>query len=439
VLHQVTADGIEQTSSGETLDAKFRASAVAKTAKTASGVAVGGGQARQASDLLLSAVQQGHVTMTRRVPAKSGSNGGAGPQDAEIQHATAARGVYDGDLDRMTLTGGVQLTDAGSVLWANQVALDHKTGDAQAEGAVKVDYVQRSSAKPGTPQPGGAQQKGDAEPAHVLAERAELVHATQVATFYGRPARLWQGGSQVQAPVLEFARTQRRLTARGGVGGAGAAEVHTVLVSAGNGAAAPGLAGADKAGAVKGAGTCKTGNAPGGAASAAGARPLQVVRIASHELIYSDLLRQADFTGGVAAQSADGTMKSREATAYLQGSGASADAGAGERAGAQPIALGGRIERMVATGKVDVEQPGLHAIGERLVYTADDGLYLLTGASGAQPRVTDAQGTTTGAAFEFHSGDCSVEALSAVPGEKTSGQRVRTDTTVDEKTGSGRH
>ena len=457
VLHQVTADGIEQTSLGDTLDAKFRPTAVAKAAKTASAVAVGGRETRQASDLLLSAVQQGHVTMMRRVPAKSGSNGAAGPRDAEIQHATAARAVYGGDLDRMTLTGGVQVIDAGSVLWANQAALDHKTGDALAEGAVKVDYVQQSSAKSGTARPGITQQsKGDAEPTHVLAERAELVHATQVATFYGKPARLWQGGSQVQAPVLEFARAQRRLIARGGVGSAGATEVHTVLVSAGNDAATPGQVSAKKAGATNGAagpgagktgagtaaGTCKAGvgNVPGSGTSGTASRAAQVVRIASRELIYSDLLRQADFTGDVVAQSADGTMKSREATAYLK----SADAGAGPSTvggtGAQPIALGGRIERVVATGKVDVEQPGLQATGERLVYTADDGLYLLTGASGALARVTDAQGSTTGAAFKFHSGDCSVEALGALPGEKTAGGRVRTDTTVEEKkSGSGKH
>jgi len=168
-----------------------------------------------------------------------------------------------------------------------------------------------------------------------------------------------------------------------------------------------------------------------------------VVRIASHELIYSDPLRQADFTGGVVAQSADGTMKSREATAYLRGADANTGAGIGGSAGTQQsgtIALGGRIERVVAAGKVDVEQPGLHATGERLVYTASDGLYLLTGAGGSQPRVTDAQGTTTGVAIEFHAGDCSVEALSSLPGDKTSAQRVRTDTTVDEKkSGSGKH
>jgi lipopolysaccharide export system protein LptA len=167
-----------------------------------------------------------------------------------------------------------------------------------------------------------------------------------------------------------------------------------------------------------------------------------VVRIASRELIYSGLLRQADFTGGVVAQSADGTIKSREATAYLKDADSTSDTGSGSngRAGTQPIALGGRIERVVVTGKVDVEQPGLYATGERLVYTANDGLYLLTGVGGAQPKVSDAQGTTTGAALEFHAGDCSVEALSAMPGENTAGGRVRTDTTVEEKkSGSGKH
>ena len=44
-----------------------------------------------------------------------------------------------------------------------------------------------------------------------------------------RPARLWQGASQVEAPVIQFEQKQKRLLAHGEGQGAPMA-VHTVLV-----------------------------------------------------------------------------------------------------------------------------------------------------------------------------------------------------------------
>jgi len=101
----------------------------------------------------------------------------------------------------VTLTGGVQVSDASSVLWANQVALDRASGDSVATGAVKVDYVQSATGRSGAAGAGAARgasesesgsQQG-AEPTHILAERAELEYATKIATFHGKPVRLWQG------------------------------------------------------------------------------------------------------------------------------------------------------------------------------------------------------------------------------------------------------
>ena len=46
--------------------------------------------------------------------------------------------------------------------------------------------------------------------------REALDHATDKVTFHGAPARMWQGGSQVQAPVIEDgAHAEARLFARG--------------------------------------------------------------------------------------------------------------------------------------------------------------------------------------------------------------------------------
>jgi len=68
-----------------------------------------------------------------------------------------------------------------------------------------------------------------------------------------------------------------------------------------------------------------------------------------------------------------------------------------------------RRRQRKATGHVVVTQPGRKGVGEKLVYTADDGRYVLTGSPGDPPRIEDAaKGTTTGATLIFNSQDDSV-------------------------------
>lgn len=460
LLRQVSVAGVEQTSTGDTLDAKFRTATAGGVARTRSTAAMErdarNGSARsstplhpgqQTMDTLLSAVQQGHVSMTQRVPAKSGkvenssatkAAGPANPGD-EVEHAVAERAAYDGDRDRVTLTGSVQVSDAGSVVWANQVALDRTTGNLQAEGAVKVDYVQAVSSQGSVSHAAtgkNGSQPRPVESTHILADRADLEHATDIATFHGKPARLWQGGSQVQAPVIEFSRGQKRLIARGETStglsaGAQPAQVHTVLVNAGSdmrGAAGSvgGKTEGPKCGpAISGAGKAGAGDA------GTPVRTANVVRIASGGLIYSDILRHANFTGGVRADTVDATIRATEATAYLQPARAPEEAARSTSSGTAAVpSLSGDLERIVASGHVDIERPGLRATGERLVYTANDRVFLLTGDNNAPPKAVDAQGTTTGAALRFDSCENSVEALGAVAG--STGQRVRTDSRVSD-------
>jgi lipopolysaccharide export system protein LptA len=152
-----------------------------------------------------------------------------------------------------------------------------------------------------------------------------------------------------------------------------------------------------------------------------------VVHIASGGLIYSGILRQADFTGGFRADTSDATIQANQGIVYLQQA-ASTDSATGKSAA--PPSLAGGLERVVATGHVGIEQPGLRATGERLLYTASDQVYLLMGDSNDPPKAVDAQGTTTGAALRFHhscdgSGSDSVEALGAIPGVPA--RRVHTE------------
>ena len=96
---------------------------------------------------------------------------------------------------------------------------------------------------------------------------------------------------------------------------------------------------------------------------------------------------------------------------------------AGTKAAAAPPAgdavpsLAGNVERVEAGGQVVIEQPGRRAVGEHLVYTASDRLFVLTGDGKTLPRLVDsARGTITGAALLFHAGDDSVEVSNVAPG-----------------------
>jgi len=96
----------DQTSSGSTLDAEFRPAARGKGAVE-----------------LATAVQQGGVVITRTLPARKTAGAAAASTAPEVQHATAARAVFDADADRLTLTGTVQMSDATSTLSAARVVL----------------------------------------------------------------------------------------------------------------------------------------------------------------------------------------------------------------------------------------------------------------------------------------------------------------------------
>ena len=410
-LRRIKETGVEDTSSGDSLDMSFRSG--------------NKGGSREAQEIA-SATQQGNVVMTHKKVAKPGDS-----QGAAEQRATATQAAYDGDTDKTTLTGTVQLLEEGRVLWADRVVIEQQTGDAVADGPVKASY----------------EQPGNAEPVHVLAARAELKHDAGLAFFYGAPggggtarrARLWQGGSQVEAPVLQFDQKKRSLVARGDGAGADRA-VHTVLLV--NRSAKGGQAKSGDGKAVAGKGVSAKAGTVG--------RTEEEMRVVSRELVYSDVTRTADFTGGVEAVSEDGRMRARQATVYLQaaaagggkvgGGVASGDMTAGTKkatGGATPARagqsgfMGGSVERMVATGGIEIEQPGRQARGEQLVYTAEDQMFVLTGTAASPPKMMDeTRGSTTGASLRFHTGDNSV-VVSNEAGDV--GRNVRTETRVKQK------
>ena len=337
------------------------------------------------------AEQRGSVKIVREAVAKPKPDAGkrdtakkdAGP---EIEHAEGEDAVYDGDSERMTMTGQVKVSDAESALFADRVAFDRASGDATAEGSVRVSYLQQGST---------------GEPVHVLAARAIGHKTTGITEFFAAPggeAKMWQGGSQVEAPVLNFDRTKRTVYAHG-TSNAETQAVKTVLVDANP-------------------------PKPGDKKKPGSGGP---VRVLSRELTYTDATREAVFRGLVQVNDQDGVMHAREATVYLAAKDAAGSKDAKDTNA--PMSLGGRVDHMIASGAVELEQPGRKASGERLVYTASDRTFVLTGTKSAPPKMVDeTQGTVTGASLRFRSGDDSVEVLSGDGAE-----RVRTVTHMKQK------
>ncbi|NUQ31105.1 MAG: hypothetical protein HOQ35_21670, partial [Acidobacteriaceae bacterium] len=138
-------------------------------------------------------------------------------------------------------------------------------------------------------------------------------------------------------------------------------------------------------------------------------RPSAVYRITARQMSFSEAQHQVEFAGPVRMESADGTVSARQATVFLSAT------------KAKTADFSGSVERVVAKEDVVIEQGQRRGTGGQLVYTAADGLAVLTGS----PKVVDPQqGTITGTQLSFHAADGSVVVSGA------SDQRVRTETQV---------
>ena len=342
---------------------------------------------------LTRAEQKGNVaTVHEAVQVANGK-----PGAPTVEHSRADDEVYEAEPNVAHLLGNVEVQDETSALSADKVDVNRGNGDAFAYGNVKVTYLN-------APAPGSPPTPTPQEPVHVLAARAIAHKSSGLAEFFGSGqdlARMWQGTSQVEAPVLDYYRTEKKLIAHGDAG-SDAPMVRAVLASA-----SPSLAG-PSAGAKKTQGSTGT------------------THVASKQMVYTDSARTIEFTGAVRVVQQDGVLTSNEATVWLTPAAAASTQAKNAPA---PVSgfLGGRVDHMVATGAVVISQPGRRGTGDKLVYTASDGVYVLTGTKAVPPKVVDqAQGTTTGAALRFKSGDDSVEVLGSVDG-KTAG-RVRSET-----------
>ena len=278
--------------------------------------------------------------------------------------AWAARATYTPADQMLVLNGSPRVVDSGMTTTAQVIRMNRGTGDALAEGDVKTTYTELKA------QSGGGI-LASADPIHVTSRNMTAHRSSGVAVYKGN-AVLWQNANVVQAPTLEFDRDQRMLNAKG----TASQPVSTVLVQ-----------------------VEKSGKAT-------------PVTIKSAHLNYRDAERKIELDGGVTVTGSGTTMTAQQMTVFLAAR--SAAPGATDRAGP------GQVEKIMAQNQIVIAQPARHANGEKLVYTAEDEKFVLTGGP---PCIFDAErGKITGDSLTFFKRDGRV----LVEGKETSPTVTRT-------------
>jgi lipopolysaccharide export system protein LptA len=311
-----------------------------------------------------SITQSGHVFYTdQQAPDK-------------LTQAWANSGKYTPADQMLVLTGSPRVASGAMVTTAKVIRMNRATGDALAEGDVKSTYSEMKE------QPDGAL-LASSSPVHVTA-RTMTSHKSPGIALYTGNARLWQDANIIEAPSIEFDRERRFVTAQG----TNDTPVLTTLVQA------------DKT----------DGKSDGN--NAKNAARTSPVAITGMRLTYADAERKAHYEGGVKAKGVDFTAVAKSADAYLvarsQVAGGSLDKQASEKqavGGAIGGPVGGpaQLDHLVAVEDVHIQQPGRQADGQKLVYTASDDKFVLTGGP---PSIFDAeQGKITGVSLTFFRGD----------------------------------
>ncbi len=115
------------------------------------------------------------------------------------------------------------------------------------------------------------------------------------------------------------------------------------------------------------------------------------ISITAPKLTYADSERRVHYEGGVVAKGPDFTASAKTVDAYLLPR--------SQTSNNQSFAGPGQLDRMVAQDDVVIQQPKRRAEGQKLVYTASDDKFVLTGGP---PSIFDAeQGRITGVSLTF--------------------------------------
>ncbi len=254
----------------------------------------------------------------------------------------------------VTLTGNPRIAGQNMTTTAQTVQINRISGEAFAQGDVKSTYTPQATSQA---TPGGGALLGSRAPVHVTASTMKAKSSPNLAVYTGK-ARLWQDANMIEAPEIEFDNAHRTVRAKGNT----AFPATMTLVQN------------DKA---------------------AKSTP---VRLSGMTLTYTDSDRTAIYEGGVTATGQDFTATAKTMRLIL--------VPASQVKENKIVAGSNRVERMVASGAVNIEQMGRKATGEQLVYTPADEKFVLTGGP---PSIFDAErGKITGDSLTFYRHDARV-------------------------------
>lgn len=285
----------------------------------------------------------------------------AAKPDTAGRSAFADVATYTPGDSILVLTGSPRIIDGGMTTTAEVIRINRQTGDGFADNDVKTTY---SDLKP---QPNGAL-LANSDPIHVTAQHMTGQKQPGVAHYTGN-VRLWQTDNMVRAPKIDFDNEKRSMVAESSA----SQPVSSLFVQQGQDG------------------------------------KLTPVNVTSDKLTYVDEERRARYTGNVFAKSTSNTITAKQIDIYLKpadpaNKSEAAQPPAPQKKSVLPGSNGpSQIDHMVAVGNVVVTEPNRRAVGDRLVYTADDGKYYLTGKS---PSIFDAErGTVWGDSLTFYSHD----------------------------------
>ncbi|MGC2557875.1 MAG: LptA/OstA family protein, partial [Terriglobales bacterium] len=298
-----------------------------------------------------------------------------------------------------TVTGSPRVVEGGMTTTAQTIRINRATGEALAEGDVKSTYSELQE------QPNGSL-LASSSPIHVTARSMTARDHPAIAVYTGG-ARLWQDANVIEAPTIQFDREHRSLVAQG----TQARPVSTILVQPEK--VQPEKVQADtqpEQNVAPEPATPRQGQ-PRVHKQGIGTKPNAVAKsdrpsliaITAAKLTYVDSERKAHYEGGVSAKSSDFTASSQTMDVYLLPRSQIVSQNATQTKPSQSVTGQGRIDRVVAEGHVLVLQPNRRAEGEKLVYTAADDKFVLTGGP---PSIFDAeQGKITGVSLTFFRAD----------------------------------
>jgi lipopolysaccharide export system protein LptA len=405
-IRTVAQNGDVDSSSGDTLTVDFATGvSVAPMHQVAGRLATGksmsvarGGKplrsAEQGSSAqsIRYALQTGHVVLQQISSKQTGT-----PGPPQVSTATATRAEYRSSSDTLVLTGQPVFRNSQMELAANVMQVQRATQKVTALGAVQGTLLQSATATPSQAAAGNGLLGGGSQPVHIIAARAVLLHDPRQAIFSGR-ARLWQEGETVEAPIIEISQKMQTLLAY--AEGPCSQCVHTVFAS--QNAPPKGDRPAKGAKPQVRRPSAPQGSSNSGTSALFNPNAPQVFRVLSQRLLYSDAERKATFTDHVEVLHAGDNLFADRAAIFLSQGPAPPSGNKNLPAGSNKSSQT-TVERIVATGDVRLVQPGRHATGSRLVYTASDGTFVLTGDR-KQPQVVDAiHGTVSGPVLTFAS------------------------------------